>query len=80
MEECPVSLRYSSLRLWGTRKREEGSCLFPPQGWTLFRPLGNKLYQVCVKFLNLASLLGFEESRWTEFFDPDVSLKVEVPL
>lgn len=74
MEERPVSLRYPSLRLWGTEKREDRSCLFPPQDWTLFRPLGNKLKFLCqVKFFNPVSLMGYKESRWTEFYDLDVS-------
>uniref|UniRef100_A0A8D3BRM1 Reverse transcriptase domain-containing protein n=1 Tax=Scophthalmus maximus TaxID=52904 RepID=A0A8D3BRM1_SCOMX len=41
-----------------------------------FQEAGKKnLYQACVKTLTLNSLAGIEESRWTEFFGPDISPK-----
>lgn len=41
-----------------------------------FQAAGKKnLYRVPVMLLNLASLSGYRESRWTEFFGPDVSPK-----
>lgn len=46
--ENPVSLPYPSLQLWGTSKREEvRSCQFPPNGWALFRLLGEYLLGPC---------------------------------
>lgn len=41
-----------------------------------FQDVGKKeLYQTCVKVLNLGSLSGVGESRWTEFFGPEFSTK-----
>ena len=38
-----------------------------------FQAAGKKaVYQICSKVLNLRSLAGMKESRWTEFFGPDV--------
>ena len=35
----------------------------------------NALHYTCIKVLNLRSLAELKESRWTEFFGPDVSPK-----
>lgn len=41
-----------------------------------FEVVGKKaVYEVCVKVLNLCSLAGLKESRWAEFFGPDISPK-----
>ena len=41
-----------------------------------FISVGSKpLYQSCVKVLNIASLTGLKESKWTEVFDTDSSPK-----
>ncbi len=40
------------------------------------KDVGKKtIYQACVKVLNLHSLAGLKESRWTEFFGTDFSQK-----
>lgn len=75
MEEHPVSLRYPSLRLWGL-SRGKTNLSFSTSRLDTFQTTGKQtLYLVCVKFLNLASLLGYKELRWTEFHNPDVSPK-----
>lgn len=75
-EECEYS--FPSLLITpavGEWQEGEGQLLsFETPHLDKFQAVGKKaLYHISVKTLNVQSLAGMEESRWTEFFGPDAS-------
>ena len=71
-----ASLLCSSPHLWGSgRRRKVSFCHLNSLPGQVSGCWKKALYHITVKTLNVQSLAGMEESRWTDFFDPDIFLK-----